>query len=130
MFGIVALALVGLVFAPSPGVAGSRTPDKTMVEPTRPLSNETVKMLSADLGVDVLYVFGLDRNGEVVVGVPGNVKIEKFENQARLWESKGRIAVREIKDFSILRFQRNPEEQCFPYPFFGSIFWYCISVPE
>ena len=130
MLAIVGLALIGFVVAPSPGSAGSRTPDKTMVDPTKPLSDETVKRLGGDLGIDVVYVLGFDRNGEVVVGVPGNVKIERFENQAQLWESKGRIAIKEIKDFSILRFQRNPLEYCFPYALGGSIFWFCITMPE
>jgi hypothetical protein len=92
------------------------------------LSEETTQAIQRELGIKPFYIFAINKRGSFTIGVPPGSDIEPFEDQFELWKSKGRITIKEVQDLEIIRFRRNPLEQCFPYPAFGSIRWYCITV--
>ena len=123
---VIALAVLLSMAAANPG--GARAQEIPEFNPVVPISDKLARQLKEELGISILYVFGFNRKGVQVVGVPpSKATVERFDDQFALWNTKRRIQVREIRDLSVVRFLRNPEEQCFPYPFFGSIFWYCIT---
>jgi hypothetical protein len=92
------------------------------------LSEETAQAIQRELGIKPFYIFAINQRGSFTIGVPPGSTIEPFEDQFDLWKTKGRIIIKEVQDLEIIRFRRNPIEQCFPYPAFGSIRWYCITV--
>jgi hypothetical protein len=126
--GSMAIALVVFLSMAATIPGGARADEESTFEPVVPISQKTARMLKEELGISILYVFGFNRKGVQVVGVTeGKSTVEMFDNQFDLWKAKRRIEMREIRELSVVRFVKNPEEQCFPYPFFGSIFWYCIT---
>ena len=126
--GSMAIALVVFLSMAVANPGGARAQEQPEFNPVVPISQKTARLLKEELGISVLYLFAFNRKGVQVVGVTeGKSTVERFDNQFDLWETKRRIQMREIRDLSVVRFLRNPEEQCFPYPFFGSIFWYCIT---
>jgi hypothetical protein len=94
------------------------------------LSEETTRAIERELGINLGYMFAINRRGSLVIGVPPETTIEPFENQLELWRKKRRIVIKDVKSLDIIRFRRNPLEQCFPYPAFGSLRWYCITFPD
>jgi hypothetical protein len=75
-------------------------------------------------------MFAINRRGNLGIGVPPETTIEPFEDQFEPWRKKGRIVIKGVKSLDIVRFGRNPLEQCFAYPAFGSLRWYCITFPD
>jgi hypothetical protein len=92
------------------------------------LSKETAEGIQRDLGIKPLYIFAVNQGGGITIGVPPGSAIESFEDQFELWSKMGKITMKKVQSLEILRFRRNPIEQCFPYPAFGSIRWYCITA--
>ena len=127
--GALALVAAATVFTPSCAVSGSEKPRAVVEGPVRTLSPATIEALKKDTGIEPLYTLVFDSKGAVVIGQPPNVRITHYDNEQELWASQGKVSVRSVTPTAFVRFQRNPEVQCFPYSAFGSIRWYCVEIP-
>lgn len=124
-----ALVAAATVFTPSCAMSGSEKPLAAAESPVRALSPATIEALRKDTGVDPLYTLVFDAKGAVVIGQPPNARITHYDNEQELWASQGQVSVRSVMPTAFVRFQRNPDVQCFPYSAFGSIRWYCVEIP-
>jgi hypothetical protein len=131
-FLAIAIALLSVSLIPLSANAGSSRPEYDPKEAlVRPLSAETTKALSIELGQNIFYLLSFDANGQPVVGVPNTSRVEVFASQKEAFASKGLVNLKSVKAITKVRFSASPDTDCVnvEVEVFGNTYTVCVS-PE